>query len=68
MAKRPDPRAPRTGNAFTGGSGYSVDMTDMLVTERSKRVAVRQVAKLRAEGRDQSVAALKNQRHRAKKA
>lgn len=58
----------RTGNAFTGGSGYSIDMSDMMATERSKRVAARQVAKLRAEGRDLSVSALKTRRRRAEKA
>lgn len=57
--------AQRDGNAFTGRSGYSIDLSDFITIERAKVVAARQVAKHRAAGRDQSVSALKYRRRAA---
>jgi len=51
-------------NGFTMGWSGEAVVTDLAKQERAKRTAVRQVAKMRAQGRDQSVFSLKYARRK----
>lgn len=53
-------------NGFTMGWSGEAIVTDLAKQEKAKRTAVRQVAKMAAQGRTQSVFALRNRKHKAK--